>query len=62
MSKRCIFSAIVWILPEHYNHIEDKSQKDITYIAPYIVEGRNGPNRMGTFEVVVASILVTTSV
>ena len=51
-----------YALPEHYNQEEDKSQKDITDIAPYIVESRNRSNRMGTFEIIVASILVATSV
>ena len=46
-------------IPEHYNQDEDTSQNDITNIAPYIVEGRKRSNRMGTFEIIVASILVT---
>ena len=50
------------MLPEYYNQDKNKSQKHITDIAPYIVEGRNRSNWMGTFEIVVAGILVTTSV
>ena len=50
------------IVPVKHNAKEAKSQQDIAYVAPYVIEGDDGIDRVDTHEIVVTYVLVATVV
>ena len=48
--------------PDTDKYKEEKSQQEVSHIAPDIVEGRQHPQGVGTLEIEVALVLVTTRV
>ena len=50
----------LYYLPKKNNDDKEDPQQDVANVAPHVVEGTDGPSWVGTLEVVVACVLVTT--
>lgn len=49
-------------LPDWYHKEEEKAEQNITNVTKDTVEGAQGTRRVGTLEVVVALVLITTEI